>query len=71
MPIQNGNYLEINFLTCRFPVGNLQKINQNQKFSWHGIVTVVFYALSLHETERKCKFKLTFIFINKNIADRW
>ena len=33
-PIQNGNYLEINFLTYRFSVGNLRKINQNQKTSW-------------------------------------
>ena len=32
-PIQKGNYLEINFLICRFPVGNLQKINLNQKTS--------------------------------------
>ena len=32
-PIQNDNYLEINFLTCRFPVGILQKINPNQKTS--------------------------------------
>ena len=34
MPIQNGNYLVINFLSFRFPVGNLRKINQNQKTSW-------------------------------------
>ena len=32
-PIQNDSYLEINFLTCRFPVGILQKINPNQKTS--------------------------------------
>ena len=32
--IQNDNYLEINFLTCRFPVGNFRKINQNHITSW-------------------------------------
>ena len=32
--IQNGNYQEINFLTFRFSVGNLPKINQNQKIIW-------------------------------------
>ena len=32
--IQNGNYLEINFRTCRFPVGNFRKINQNHITSW-------------------------------------
>ena len=32
--IQNGNYQEINFLIGRLPVGNLWKINQNQKTSW-------------------------------------
>ena len=34
MHIQNDNYQEINFLSIRFTVGNLQKINQNQKTSW-------------------------------------
>ena len=34
MHIQNDNYQEINFLSIRFTVGNLQKINQNQKSSW-------------------------------------
>ena len=31
----------------------------------------MFYTLISHEIKRKCKFKLTFIFINKNIVDRW
>ena len=34
MHIQNDNYQEINFLSIRFTVGNLRKINQNQKASW-------------------------------------
>ena len=32
--IQNDNYLVINFLCFRFPVGNFWKINLNQKTSW-------------------------------------
>ena len=32
--IQNNNYQEINFLTFRFSLGNLPKINQNQKIIW-------------------------------------
>ena len=30
-PIENSNYQEINFLTLKFPVGNLQKTSQNHK----------------------------------------
>ena len=35
MPVQNNNNQQINFVSFRVPVGNLQKINQNQKTSWN------------------------------------
>ena len=56
---------------CHFqvPSGKFMK-NQPKSEDFMGLY-LVFYTLNLHEIKRKCKFKLTFIFINKNIVNRW
>ena len=60
---------KLTFLLAGLPVGNLQKINQNQKTSWD------CNSCSTHSIYKKWKvnvnLNLTFIFINKNIVNKW
>ena len=50
------------------PNGQFTK-NQPKSEDFTGL-QLVFYTVNLHEIKRKCKFKLTFIFISKNIVNR-